>query len=55
MEAGTEEHGLEIRLTLDTSDRELAEERAEKIEAALTEPAIRRQFGEWVTFEVYSY
>lgn len=55
MEAGTTEHGLEIRLTLDTTDTELAAERAEKIEAALSDPAVRRQFGEWVTFEVYSY
>lgn len=52
---GKLEYALEIRVTLDTGDRELAHVRMGRILAALEHPSVRRQFGEWVTSEVYTY
>lgn len=48
-----DEYALEIRVKLDTTSKETAEERAEKIEAALY--AARDQFGEVVSFEIYTF
>jgi hypothetical protein len=48
-------YALEIRLTLDTADEQTAQERAEKIMAALYAEDVRRQFGEVVTEEVYTF
>lgn len=47
------EYALEIRVTLDTTDEATAQERAEKILAALY--AVRRQFGEVVSSDVYTF